>query len=221
MKMKNILIFGSGGHASVVIDIAQQEKKYEIIGIIDEPKNHNEISGLPILSNISTIKKIILEKDVFGGIIAIGDNAMRMKVRDQILSEVPNFQFVNCIHPNAVVASNVLIGEGNAVMAGSIVNPNCQIFDHCIINTNSSLDHDCKMLNFSSIAPNGTVGGNCIIGEYSAIGIGANILHNIFIGSNCIVGGGSLVCSNTEDSSIYYGTPAKLVKSREFGDKYL
>ena len=77
------------------------------------------------------------------------------------------------------------------------------------------------MLNFSSIAPNGTVGGNFIIGEYSAIGIGANILHNIFIGSNCIVGGGSLVCSNTEDSSIYYGTPAKLVKSREFGDKYL
>ena len=73
--MKNILIFGSGGHASVVIDIAQQEKKYEIIGIIDEPKNYNEISGLPILSNISTIKKVILEKDVFGGIIAIGDNA--------------------------------------------------------------------------------------------------------------------------------------------------
>jgi len=219
--MKNILIFGSGGHASVVIDIAQQEKKYTIIGIIDEPKNTNEISGLPILSNISTLKKLIIEEDIFGGVIAIGDNAIRAKVRDQILLEVPHFQFVNCIHPNAVVASNVLMGEGNVMMAGSIVNPNCQISNHCIMNTKSSLDHDCKMLNFSSIAPNVTVGGNCKIGQYSAIGIGANIIHNISIGVNCIVGSGSLVTKNIKDNLVYYGVPAKFIRSHEFGDSYL
>ena len=57
MKMKNILIFGSGGHASVVIDIAQQEKKYEIIGIIDEPRITMRSLAYPSLVTFQALRR--------------------------------------------------------------------------------------------------------------------------------------------------------------------
>jgi len=219
--MKNIIIFGSGGHASVLVDIVSKEKKYQIIGCIDNQARKKENLGFPYLGEINNLHRIIATNEIYGGIIAIGDNAVRSNLSTEIINQVPDFRFVNCIHPDSVIGLNVEIGEGNAIMAGAIINTNTIISDHCILNTNSSLDHDCKMLNFSSIAPNATVGGNCEIGEHSAIGIGSNILHNISVGSNCIIGGGSLIVSNTEDDAVYYGSPAKFVRRHELGSKYL
>tara|TARA_B110000003_G_C16191850_1_gene355705 strand:+ start:55 stop:288 length:234 start_codon:yes stop_codon:yes gene_type:complete len=77
------------------------------------------------------------------------------------------------------------------------------------------------MSDFTSIAPNATIGGNVKIGDYSAIGIGVNIFHNINIGYNCIIGGGSLVCHDTKENSIYYGSPSKFIREHRIGDKYL
>jgi serine acetyltransferase len=53
------------------------------------------------------------------------------------------------------------------------------------------------------------------------LGIGTNILHNVNIGNNCIIGGGSLVCNDTKDNSVYYGSPCKFIREHKFGDKYL
>ena len=64
-------------------------------------------------------------------------------------------------------------------------------------------------------------GGNVKIGDYSAIGIGTNILHSVNIGCNCIIGGGSLVCHDTNENSIYYGSPSKFIRKHKIGDKYL
>ena len=77
------------------------------------------------------------------------------------------------------------------------------------------------MSDFSSIASNTTVGGNVKIGDYSAIGIGANIFHSVNVGYNCIIGGGSLVCNDTNDNSIYYGSPSKFIREHKLGDVYL
>ena len=103
-------------------------------------------------------------------------------------------------------------------MAGAIINSSSRIKNHYILNTNSSIDHECLMSDFSSIAPSVTVGGNVKIGAYSAIGIGTNIFHGMNIGYNCIVGGGSLVCSDINENSIYYGSPARFIRGHKMGD---
>jgi sugar O-acyltransferase (sialic acid O-acetyltransferase NeuD family) len=219
---ERIIIFGVSGHAKVIVDIIEKEAKFELIGFID---NNSEIGtnvlGYEVIGPDSSLNQIITNNDVFGGIIGIGDNAGRAIVKEKIINTFHDFNFVNCIHPNSVIGKNVTWGEGNVVMAGAIINSSSELKNHCIVNTNSSLDHDCIMSDFSSIAPNATVGGNVVIGEYSAIGIGANVFHQINIGANCIIGGGSLVCKDTENNSVYYGAPCKLVRNHNLGDKYL
>ena len=64
-------------------------------------------------------------------------------------------------------------------------------------------------------------GGNVKIGKFSAISLGANIMHNIEIGEHSVVGAGSLVNENINDLSVCYGVPAKFIRSRKIGEKYL
>jgi len=224
--MKNILIFGTGGHAKVIIDIVEQQQKYKIIGLIDErigkySSGKNNIHGYSILGGMASLKDLTHSYKIYGGIIGQGDNAKRLVSRNIINNSVPNFNFVNCIHPNSTFGKEVKLGHGNVIMAGVIINSSSIITDHCILNTNSSIDHDCVMSEFSSIAPNVSLGGNVKIGNRTAVGIGTNIFHNIEVGNNCIIGGGSIVVKNTKDNSVYYGSPSIFIREHKFGDKYL
>jgi acetyltransferase-like isoleucine patch superfamily enzyme len=77
------------------------------------------------------------------------------------------------------------------------------------------------MNDFSSLAPGVVTGGNVHIGKFSAIGLGAHIIHGIRIGEQVVVGAGSLVNKNLDSGKVYYGIPAKEIRTRVAGDKYL
>ena len=74
--------------------------------------------------------------------------------------------FEKIIHPNAMIADDVQLGEGAQVMAGSIVQVGSVLNGNCIINTNTSVDHDCVIGNDVHLAPGVTVCGKVHIGSY-------------------------------------------------------
>lgn len=177
--------------------------------------------GFPILGKIKELPDISRKHQITGIIIAIGDNFIRSRITTDIKNICPDIRFIKAIHPSALIASNVEIGDGTTVAAGSIIGPCCKIGSHCIINTSSSLDHDSTMGDFSSIAPKVATGGNCNIGAHSAIGIGATLIHKINIGNNSVIGAASLVMRDIGPFSVAYGVPAKTIRSRKEEDKYL
>jgi sugar O-acyltransferase (sialic acid O-acetyltransferase NeuD family) len=217
-----IIIIGAGGHSKVIVDIIQNEQKYEIAGFIDNnlPTGH-KVLDYKVLGKKEEINTLINKHEIFGGIIAIGDNFIRSNVEKKIKQLCNEFKFINCIHPKSNIAFNVVMGQGNVVMAGATINTSSEISNHCIFNTNCSIDHDNRIANFASIAPNAVTGGNVEVGEFSAIGIGATVKHSVSIGYNCIVGASSLVNKDTKSNSVYYGIPAKFIRNHELGKKYL
>jgi len=220
--VSKVVIFGSSGHAKVIVDIIENNPEYELVGFIDKYKNIKDtILNYQVIGDEQSLPQLMMDYGFNKGVIGIGDNFTRSKVVKDIMKSVPDFQFINCIHNSANVSQHCKIGIGNVIMAGATVNSETVISNHCILNTNSSLDHDCIMNDFSSLAPNSAVGGNCIIGEYSNIGIGASIFHGIKIGNNCVIGGGSVVTKDTNSNSTYIGSPAKFISDRKMDDKYL
>jgi sugar O-acyltransferase (sialic acid O-acetyltransferase NeuD family) len=217
-----ILLFGSSGHASVIIDIVEKESTYTIFGLIDPHKEINEeLMGYKIAGKEEDLEEIVVRHNIVGGIIGIGDNWLRQRVRDKVLENYPHFNFLTCIHPSAQIARDVTIGCGTVIMPGAIVNASCIVKEHCVLNTNCSLDHASMMDDFSSLAPNATVGGNVTIGKCSAISLGANVMQSVEIGEHSIVGAGSLVNQNIENFSVCYGVPARFIRGRKIGEKYL
>jgi sugar O-acyltransferase (sialic acid O-acetyltransferase NeuD family) len=219
-KENHIYVIGSGGHSKVVIDIIESMNRYTITGLIDPFRKQNEIiHGYRILGD-----ETILEKEnnqYYKGIVAIGDNWIRSQWVSKIKTICPSFEFITAVHPYSFISKDSKIGNGTVIMAGAIVNRKSIIGEHCIVNTNSSIDHDNSLGSFVSIAPGVTNGGSVKIGDYSAISIGATIKHGIEIGAHTIIGAGSTVLSNIASLKVAYGTPAKVIRDRQKGDKYL
>ena len=220
--MDNIVIIGSSGHAKVVIDIVRKEGKYNVAGLLDRFRNVGEkTAGYPVLGKEEDLPELVKAHELKGAIVAIGDNFVRSTVVARINEICPDLPFVSAVHPDASVAMEVSIGQGTVVMAGVAINPCCSVGRFCILNTHSSLDHDSIMEDFSSLAPGAVTGGNCRIGQYSAVSIGAVLIHGIHVGEHTVIGAGSLVVKSIESFVVASGAPAKVIRSRKQGDKYL
>jgi sugar O-acyltransferase (sialic acid O-acetyltransferase NeuD family) len=220
--MQNVIIFGASGHGSVILDCLEKEGKYNVIGFVDSYKKKGyRLNGYQVIGSEFNLPYLINRFNIVGGIVAIGDNWIRKLIVDRITKIVPNFNFINTIHPKAIIGKDVLVGSGNVIMPGAIVNANSILHDFCIINTNSSLGHDGIMESYSSLAPSVCSGGNLHLGQYSAVSLGVNIINGIEIGNHSVIGAGSLVVENFGDNIVAYGSPAKVVRSRVVGEPYL
>jgi len=217
---REIIVFGSSGHAKVVIDTIEKEAKYKIIGLIDDFKAVGESTfGYKVLGKCTDLELVSSKYNLYNGIIAIGDNSVRSRIAKEVHQKAPSFRFISTIHPYSSIGRDVKIGDGVVVMAGAIINSNTTIGNHCIINTKSSIDHDCSLDNFIHLSPGVTVGGNVRIGEGTTVSIGSVVCRNISIGKHAVVGAGSTVLDNIDDLCLYYGTPAKKIRNRQADER--
>jgi sugar O-acyltransferase (sialic acid O-acetyltransferase NeuD family) len=220
--MKNVVIIGGGNQAHYVIDIIERAGQYNIVGIIDSIHEiGSDRFGYKILGRQENIVELINQYQIYGGIIAIGDNYARGNVYLQISSLVPNFEFINAIHPSVIIGNNVKIGKGVTAMAGVIFNPKSVIGDFTFFATGAQVEHDCIISDFSSISAGSVTGGHVKLGKYSALTLGVTVLDRLEIGENTVVGAGSLVLKSLPSNVLVYGNPSKIIRNRDIGEKFL
>lgn len=218
MAHLNLLIFGAGGHAKVIADIAISSG-HSIFGFVDPFSKDSSFESYKLFKNFDE-----LPAGKYTVVVALGDNSLRKRVAEEVLahgSSETSFTFISLIHPKSVIAANVKIGLGTVVMAGAIINASSVIGDHVIVNTGSIVDHDCILENYASVAPGAVLGGKVHVQTMSVISIGAICKHNIKVGVNSVVGAGSYVHRDIGENSVVYGSPAKFIRSRNLGDRYL
>ncbi|MFD0961400.1 acetyltransferase [Paenibacillus chungangensis] len=218
--MSDIVIFGAGGHAKAVIDTIEQQGRYRIIGLLDANQpTGKRVYGYEILGDDSWL--FVHEHSVHGAVIAIGDNWTRAAIATRLEADVPQLAFPTIVHPAAHVARGASVGAGSVVMAGAVIGSDASLGQHCIMYPGSIIEHDGIMEDYASFAPRAAAGGNVKIGSHSAIGIGATVIHGIAIGGHCVIGAGATVVKPVSDQTVAYGTPARIVRTRERGERYL
>lgn len=196
---KKIVIIGASGHGRVVADIAKK-CGYEDIAFLDNNPNISFCSGYPILGQDNLANQT--EGDLF---VAIGNGQIRRKLMDRESAKT----FPSLIHPSAVVADDVEIGDGSVIMAGAVINPGARIGKGVIINTCASVDHDCIVSDYAHVSVGAHLAGTVQIGEGTCIGAGATVINNVSICGGCVIGAGATVVKNIETPGTYIGVPAK------------
>jgi sugar O-acyltransferase (sialic acid O-acetyltransferase NeuD family) len=220
--MRQVLVFGASGHAKAVIDTLERQGIYRVAGIVDANLPvATTFCGYPILGRDVDLPELVATHGISGGVVAIGDNWRRQKVATSIRELCPDLTLVNSIHPSAVLAPSVTVGEGTTIMAGVVINADCHVGRLCILNTNASLDHDSEMGDAASLGPGAIIGGCVTIGASSAVCIGATVVHNIRIGPRTVVGAGAVVVRDVGANVVAFGNPARAVRVRNDDDPYL
>lgn len=215
-----IVIFGAGGHAKAVIDTVEQQGRYEIIGFLDGGRAAGEnVYGYEVLGDDSWLAD--RSNAVDGAIVAIGDNWTRGLIVQGIQRIRPDLPFVTAIHPAAAIARGARIGAGSVVMAGAFVGADAELGEHAVLYPHAIVEHDSVIGSFVSFAPKAAAGGQVTVGDFSAVAIGASIIHSIKIGEHNVIGAGATVVRDIPPNSVAIGTPAKVVRTRSSGERYL
>ncbi|MDD1367792.1 acetyltransferase [Bacillus sp. MHSD_36] len=212
--MKDLVVIGSGGFSKQVIEIIEQlnliNPEYKLLGIVDDNKSlvGTEVLGYEVIGDTDYIKQLSKQQKIHG-VIAIADG----EIREHISRKLNDVQWVNLIHPSAVVSNYTKLGEGNIICAGVVINPECKLGNHSHINIGSTLGHDVLILDYVTVMPGSKVSGNVNLKSKSMVGTGATIIQGLTIEENVVLGAGTVVTKNTKPNYLYVGVPAKEKKT--------
>jgi sugar O-acyltransferase (sialic acid O-acetyltransferase NeuD family) len=206
-----VIVLGAGGHAKVLIN-ALQLCSVAILGVTDPDPAliGQKVLGAPVIGTDDVLENYSpQEVQLVNGLGSVCLPKARSRVYD--FGKKLGFVFASVVHPAAVVAGDVRLGEGVQVMAGAVLQPGAILGENVIINTKASVDHDCIIGSHSHIAPGATLSGAVIIGIGVHLGTGASIVQGVKLGNFSLVGAGSLVLKDIPAGAKVYGCPAKVV----------
>lgn len=205
-----VIVVGGGGHAAVVID-ALLLAGFEVAGLCDpklEPGGTGP-AGITVLGGDEALDRWTPDTTLLAnGVGSTRSTEARRNVFERFTRA--GFRFATLIHPSAVVAKDVALGEGVQVMAGAVVQPGVTLGRNSIVNTRAAVDHHCVIGAHVHIAPGVTLSGNVAVGEGSHIGTGASIVQSIQIGRDALVCAGAVVTRDVADGATV--APATVVQ---------
>lgn len=206
------VIWGAGGHAKVVAEILRL-RGHEVVGFIDdvnEERKNREFFGATVLGGHEVLDDL-LRAGVTNAVVGFGHNNLRLQIAEMLAGF--GFKLVSAVHPSAVCASDVSIGENTVVAAGVVIGPSTQVGRSAIVNTHASLDHDCRVGDGAHIGPGAIVTGGVDIGECAWIGAGAVVADHKRIGAESIVGAGAVVVKDVPSAVVAMGVPARITRN--------
>lgn len=211
-KPVSIVVYGASEGGDCVVEILKDIGDYEIAAYLDDdPEQFGTIrKGIPVRPGTD------LEKLGKEGIVALATHIADARVRLSLLERVrkAGLFMPAIIHPQAFLASNVIVGEGNLIKAGAVIDAATRLGDCCIIDNGAIIPHNTVIGNGCHIAPGVRMGGGCRIGDGAIIGIGAVLSARLSIGSNVIVGVGAVVTRDVPDKAILESGNAKIIGER-------
>jgi sugar O-acyltransferase (sialic acid O-acetyltransferase NeuD family) len=185
-----------------------------LAGFLDDRAPAALINGIPVLGGRGCLEEPQFLKN-YDILIAIGEARLRRQLALLVLDS--GGHLAKAIHPSAIIASDVSIGEGTAVMAGVVINTGSRIGRFAIVNTGATVDHDNVIEDGVHISPGSHLAGNVICGADAFIGTGTSIIPRIQVGARAIIGAGAAVISDVPPDVLAAGCPA--VVKRAFGEK--
>jgi len=170
--MDKIVLIGGGGHCRSVIDVIEQENRFQIAGIVDR----QEVLGSKVLS----YEVIGVDDDLHElaglykyALITVGQiRSPNARIMLFELAKEAGFILPAIISPRAYVSKYTSVGEGTVIMHDALVNSNVKIGCNSIINTKALIEHD------------SVVKDNCHLSTGAIINGGVTVEVNCFIGSN-------------------------------------
>jgi len=201
-----MILIGYSGHAFVVYGILNAAGK-KVSGYCDvEEKTFNPF-GLTYFGKETSEPGLqaLKENNFF---IAIGDNAIRHKIYDQLIKK--DLLPVNAVHPSSVIDPSAVIAEhGVMIAANAVINPLVKIAVGTVCNTGCIIEHECVVGDFAHIGPGAVLCGNVQIGSQTFVGANAVIRQGITIGKNVMIGAGAVVVKDVPDNVTVVGVPAR------------
>ncbi len=198
--MKDISLYGAGGHCFAAIELIRSLDKYRPTVIYDDNPQYESILNVPVKNY--TAEDLLSDSMC----ITIGNNANRKKIAKEFDVIFSAFQ-----HPSAVIYPSATIGIGTLIHPNAVLDAESIIGNFCIVNNNATVSHNVIASDFVHIAINVTIAGGVKIGEGTLLRAGSVVLPEVTIGKWVTIGAGAVITKDVPDFAIIFGNPSKIV----------
>lgn len=210
--MKDLIIVGAGDCGREAIWVAErmneQNKRWNILGFVDDAKAGQEIDGYPVLGNVSWLERYSDEVYV---VCAITNGQAHRGIWERLKENI-HIQPATLIDPTVVIGKKASISPGSIVYAGVVIGVFAQIKSHCIVHYNCTVGHDTVLEDYTALYPGCNIAGRVRLGRGVLGGTGCKILQQITVVDDVILGAGAVVCRDISEPGTYVGVPAKRIK---------
>lgn len=201
-----LVMLGAGGHAKVLLSLARAAGM-SVVGVVDPllaSAGVRQWRGVPVLGDDAALDE--LDPKRIALVNGIGQTATGHDRRRLLERVAPRaFHFPALIHPAATVDDTTQLAEGVQVMAGAVVQADCSIGPHTIVNTRAGVDHDCVIGSHVHLAPAATLCGGVHVGDGAFVASGATLAPGVIVGRDTVVGAGTLLLRNLADGERWLG----------------
>lgn len=122
-------------------------------------------------------------------------------------------EFVNLVHPSAIMLPGTTIGPGTIVSVGVVVASNTTIGEHVFLNRTVRIGHHTRVGDFCTIQPGANIAGAIEIGPRAYIGMSAVVTERHTIGAQATVAAGAVVIKDVPERTLVAGVPAVAKKT--------
>lgn len=215
-----IIILGAGGLGKAIEEAFRSAGRgKQVAGFLDDHRTES-FCGKPVLGRIADLVGLSRKHRLTHGIVAVGYQYFAARRRIiRLVERTRCLRWVSAIHPTAMIARDVKLGEGVFLSLGCIVNAGTSIGDHSVLWSGVIIEHDNQIGENVYLCTGAKTSGYARIGSDSFIGMGAVITQSR-IGRSATIGAGSLVLGNVKNRTVLWGQPAKRIRTKK-KDGYL
>jgi sugar O-acyltransferase (sialic acid O-acetyltransferase NeuD family) len=204
-----LVVLGTGAHAKVVIEVLEAAGQYDILGVCSgDPAAPETVCGYENLGTFNILEKL-RDQGVKFAAIGVGgwtDNSFREEVFN--MAKAKGFELVRAIHPSAIIASNVVIGEGSMIGSGVTIMTEAIIGRNAIISSAALISHETIIADHVLISGAAKVGAQVHIDEGAVVAFSATVNSRVTVGSKALGASGAVAIKNVKPGTRVFGTPA-------------
>lgn len=205
--MSPLVVLGTGGHATVVVDLARAMGR-PVLGCLGPESPASDASFCTYLGGdevLDTLDRDVTEVAI--GVGSLGDVSLRKRLFEAATRR--GFRVPALVHPRAIVAESAEMGAGAQVMPGAVLQALVRLGANVIINTGAIIEHHVQICDHVHVGPGAVVCGGCCVGASSHVGANAAIIQGISVGEGSMIGAGAVVVRDVPAGAIVKGNPAR------------
>jgi len=204
-----VIVFGAKSLGKSALEIFNSNQ-IMVYGFLDDDSSlHGSAIGeVPVLGATDDQGYLKLIGKKCQAFVADSDRKLREETV-KMLNNKRKVMPVNAIHQRAYISSSSIIGHGNFVDAGVLINTNTKIGSHNIFHAGCIIDAEVELEDYVEVGVASNIGAQVKIGKGAFIGAGCTIISGINIGDNARIGAGSVVLRDVSSGNTVFGNPGK------------
>jgi sugar O-acyltransferase (sialic acid O-acetyltransferase NeuD family) len=217
--MKQIVLFGTGKIAEVMLYFLRHHSDYEVVACtVDRPFLSGETwQDLPAIAFDEMERRY--PPATHAMFVAIGYqelNALRARTCAQ--AKAKGYTLISYIHPQSGLPGDCEYGENCFIMNNVSIHPRVRVGNNVFIWSGAMIGHHSTIGDHCWVTSGANISGVVTVGKNCFFAVNATVAHNVVMGDECFVGANALVtkCSNNREVFLAESTKPFRLDSHQF-----